>query len=148
MPSFCYHDILAYFSFKWVNINILVVLGSSGNRFDHFRRLSKKSKKMKFSMTTCMSKIMPFLLLSHFCIFLIQMSKYLHFSCSQVNWWWFWSFEKIFQKVVKMEAFDDRGQVENMPFLLHSHFSIFLMQMSKYLHFSCPEVNCWWFSSF
>ena len=29
---------------------------------------------------------------SHFCIFLIQMIKYLYFKCPAVNWWWFSSF--------------------------------------------------------
>ena len=29
-----------------------------------------------------------------FCIFLIQMSKYLNFGCPELNWWWFSSFKK------------------------------------------------------
>ena len=53
-----------------------------------------------------------------------------------------------FTESKKNEVFDDRGPVENMPFLLRSHFRIFLIQMSKYLELTCPRVNWVWFSSF
>ena len=45
------------------------------------------------------------LLFSHYCTFLLQISKILQLSCSVVNWWWFSSFLKAFQKVEKLQVF-------------------------------------------
>ena len=90
---------------------MLVVLRSTSDGIHNFRRLSRKLKKKKKKKKkkiknevfddcgTAENK--PFLLVSKFCIFLIQMSKYLHFSCPEVNWCWFLSFKKAFQKVTK-----------------------------------------------
>ena len=86
--------------------------------------------------------------ISHFCIFLTQISKYAHFKGPLVNWWWFSSFLKAFQKVKKFEDFHDRWPARKMSFWGISHFCIFLTQISKYAHFKGPAVNWWWFSSF
>ena len=75
----------ACFSSKWVNMYILVVLRSTGDGFDHFRRISRMSKQLKSSISASLSKICRFFAISHFCIFLIQMSKCLHFICPEVN---------------------------------------------------------------
>ena len=86
--------------------------------------------------------------ISQTCIFLIQMGKYLPFKCPGVNWWWFSSVLKTFQKVEKIEVFHDRGPARKLSFWGISHFHLFLTQMSKYLLFKCPVVNWWLFSSF
>ena len=86
--------------------------------------------------------------ISQTCIFLIQMGKYLPFKCPGVNWWWFSSVLKTFQKVEKIEVFHDRGPARELSFWGISHFHLFLTQMSKYLLFKCPVVNWWLFSSF
>ena len=86
--------------------------------------------------------------ISQTCIFLIQMGKYLPFKCPAVSWWWFSSVLKTFQKVEKIEVFDDRGPARELSFWGLSHFQLFLTQMSKYLLFKCPVVNWWLFSSF
>ena len=54
---FCYFHIFAYISSKCVNIYILVVVRSTGNGFHNFRRLSRKLKQLKFSMTASLLKI-------------------------------------------------------------------------------------------
>ena len=49
--QFCYFHIFAYFSSKTVKFYSLVVLWSTSDDFHHFQRLSRKSKKLKFSKT-------------------------------------------------------------------------------------------------
>ena len=82
------------------------------------------------------------LLISHFCIFLLQISKFLHFSCPVVNWWWFSLIIMAFQKVEKIEVFDDCGPVKKANFLLLSQFCMFLIQMSDFFTFewSCDHL--------
>ena len=88
----------AYFSTKWANIHISSVQWSSGGDFHHFKRLSRKSKNLKIfhdrgPAKNCFPDRGPaFFGISQFCIFLTQMSKYSHFKCPVVNWWWFSSF--------------------------------------------------------
>ena len=51
-----------------------------------------ESRKIwRFSWPRTCEKL-SFLDISQFCIFLTQMSKYSHFKCPVVNWWWFSSF--------------------------------------------------------
>ena len=51
-----------------------------------------ESRKIwRFSWPRTCEKL-SFLGISQFCIFLTQMSKYSHFKCPVVNWWWFSSF--------------------------------------------------------
>ena len=68
---------------------------------------------------------MSFLGISHFCIFLTQISKYAHFKGPVVNWWWFSSFLKAFQKVEKFEDFHDRGPATNCHFWAFHIFAYF-----------------------
>ena len=52
--NFSYFPNYACFSSKWVNYYIWVVLWSSGDDFHHFRRLSRRSKKLSFRwLRTC-----------------------------------------------------------------------------------------------
>ena len=66
--------------------------------FSIFKGFPESGKNWRFSWPRTCEKL-SFLGISHFCIFLIQMSKYLHFKCPGVNWWCFSSFLKAFQKV-------------------------------------------------
>ena len=107
----------------------------------------KSRKNWRFSWPRTCDKL-SFLGISQTCIFFIQMNKSLHFKCPVVNWWWLSSIWKTFWKVQKIEIFHDRGPARKMSFLGISQTCIFLTQMSIYLHFKCPVVNWWWFSSF
>ena len=115
--------IFAYFSPKSANMHISRVLWSSGGDFHHFKRLSRKSKKFDDFHDRGPARKMSFLGISHFCIFLIQISKYAHFKGPVVNWWWLSSFLKAFQKVEKIWRFSwPRTYEKNVIF---GHFTFF-----------------------
>ena len=92
-------------------------------------------KNWRFSWLRICRKI-AFLLNSNFCIFLIQMGKYLHFKCPLVMV--FLILGGFPESRKKKKVFHDRGSVEKVWFLLISHFCIFLTQMGKYSHLKCP----------
>ena len=71
---------------------------------------------------------MSLLGISHFYIFLTQISKYAHFKGPVVNWWWFPSFLKAFQKVENLKIFntEDLRQI-----VIFGHFT--------FLHISHPN---------
>ena len=85
---------------------------------------SESRKNWRFSWPRTCEKL-SFLGISHFPIFLTQMSKYLHFKCPVVNWWRFSSFGKPFQKVEKIEVFHDRGPAKKCQFLAFHSFAYF-----------------------
>ena len=72
-------------------------------------------KNWRFSWPRTCEKV-SFLGISQTCIFFIQMSKYLHFMCTGVNWWCFSSFWKTFWRVEKIESFHDPGPARKMSF--------------------------------
>ena len=117
--------IFAYFSPKSANMHISRVLWSTGGDFHHFKRLSRKSKKFEDFHDRRPARKMSFFGISHFCIFLTQISKYAHFKGPVVNWWWFSSFLKAFQKVEKFEHFHDRGPAKNCHFWAFHIFAYF-----------------------
>ena len=82
-------------------------------------------KKLKIFPTPALPEKCHFGI-SQTCIFLIQMGKYLPFKCPGVNWWWFSSVLKAFQKVEKIEVFHDRGPARKLSFWGISHFHLFL----------------------
>ena len=55
------------------------------------KAFSESRKNWRFSWPRTCEK-MSILGISQFCIFLNQMSKYSHFKCPLVIWWWFSSF--------------------------------------------------------
>ena len=75
----------------------------------------KSRKNWRFSWPRTCEKV-SFLGISQTCIFFIQMSKYLHFMCTGVNWWCFSSFWKTFWRVEKIESFHDPGPARKMSF--------------------------------
>ena len=194
---FCYFPTFAYFSSKRVNFYRLAVLWSYGDDFHHFRRLSRKSKKLKFSTTLALLKNGQFCYLHNFAYF---SSKSVIFYTLAVLWSTsddFHHFQRLSRKTKKIEVFDDRGTVEKANYcyspniayfsskcvnfyiwlvlwssgdafhhfrrlprkskknevfnhpgpvekwsiLLFSHFSIFFLQISNILYFSCPVLN-------
>ena len=143
--NFSYFPNYAYFSSKWVNFYIWVALLSSGDDFHHFRRLSRKSKILGVFDDGGPVQMANFCSFSQFCIFLIQISEFLHFSCPMVIWWWFSSFQKDFQKVKKIEVFNDRGFVEKANFCFFSNFAYFSCKWVNFLNLSCPAAIWWWF---
>ena len=116
--------------------------------FSSFLKAFQKVEKFEEFHDRVPARKISFLDISHFCVFLTQISKYAHFKGPVVNWWWFSSFLKAFQKVEKFEDFHDCWPARKMSFLGISHFCIFLTQISKYAHFKGPVANWWWFSSF
>ena len=137
----------AYFSSKWANIHISSVQWSSGGDFHHFKSLFRKSKKLKFFMTADLRKNVN---LGHFTV--------LHISQPNEQIFTFQVFSghlvvifiilKAFSESRKNWSFSWTRTCEKMSILGILQFCIFLNQMSKYLHFKCPVVIWWWFSSF
>ena len=83
---FCIWHFLAYFSSKWARVYISNVFWSTGGYFHHFKRLCRKSKKLKYFMSPDLRKKMSFLDISLFCTSLIKLSKCFHFKCSVAIW--------------------------------------------------------------
>ena len=139
--------IFAYFSPKWANIYISSVLWSTGGDFHHFKSLSRKSKKLKFFMTADLWRNVNF---GHFTVLHISHPNEQTFtfqvSCGHLVV--IFIILKDFPESRKNWRFSWPRTCEKLSFLGISHFRIFLTQMSKYLHFKCPVVNWWWFSSF
>ena len=136
--------IFEYLSPKWANVYTLSVLLYAGGGFHHFKSFFRESNKMKFFMTTTLWK-MSFIGISHCCIFLIQMSKYLQSSGQLVV---IFIILKGFPESWKKRRFSWPLTYEKLLFLGISHICIFLIQMSKYLNLKFPVVNWWWFSLF
>ena len=139
--------IFTYFSPKRANIYFSSVLWSTGGCFHHFKRLFGELKNLKIFPIPAMHEKCHF---GHFTNLHISHpnGQIFTFRYPGVNWWWFSSVSKIFQKVEKIEVFHDRGPARELSFWGISHFHLFLTQMSKYLLFKCPVVNWWLFSSF
>ena len=158
----------AYFSSKWANIYISSVLWSTGGDLLKFFMTCEKNvilghftfslishpNEQIFTFQVSCGQFSPTPALCEKCHFGIHKfayfssKSYLYFKCPVVNWWWFSSVLKTFQKVEKIEVFHDRGPARELSFWGISHFHLFLTQMSKYLLFKCPVVNWWLFSSF
>ena len=138
--SLCCFPNFAYFSSKWVNFYIWVVLWSSGDNFHHFRRLSRKWKQLKFLMTADLSKWPIFATL-----------QFLHISYPNE---WILTFELSCGNLVMMfiilEGFpESRKNLSYRPsrpcqkrfsFAYFTFLHTFLLQISKFLHLSCPVV--------
>ena len=103
------------FQVSWGQLVVLFII---------FKGFPESRKNGRFSWPRTCEKL-SFLGISHFCIFLIQMSNYLHFKCPGVNWWCFSSFLRAFQKVEKMEDFHDRGPAKNCHFWAFHIFAFF-----------------------
>ena len=115
------------FQVSWGQLVVLFII---------FKGFPESRKNWRFSWPRTCEKL-SFLGISHFCIFLIQMSKYLHFKCPGVNWWCFSSFLKAFQKVEKIEDFHDRGPAKNCHFWA---FHIFAYFSSKWANIYISSV--------
>ena len=119
------------FQLSWCQVGMLSL---------SFQRLSRKSKKWRFRWPRTCEKIAIFanfsvlhILPPNEWIFTFQLSW-----CQVGCFPWF---SKAFQKIKKIEDFDDRGPAKKLQFLLISVFCIFCPQMSEFLHFSCPDVK-------
>ena len=78
---------------------------------------------------------MSFFGISHFRIFHTQISKYAQFKGPVVNWWWFSSFLKAFQKVEKFKDFHDRWPATNCHFWAF-HIIAYFSPKSANMHIS------------
>ena len=154
------------------NCLTLTLLAHDGNnntnmRFHHFKRLFGKLKKLKIFMTTALRKKCQSGI-AHFWIFLIKMSKYLHFLWSTAAG--FHHFKRPSSKSKKMKTLEKIVIFWHFTFsfISHPNEQIFIFQVSyaKKCHsdilyctflnisrpteqiFTVPVVNCCWFSSF
>ena len=115
--NFSYFPNYACFSSKWVNYYIWVVLWSSGDDFHHFRRLSRRSKKLSFRwLWTCRKA--NFFLLSQLCIFLIKMSEFLHLSVLWSSGDDFHHFRRLSRKLKKLKFSTTSAQSKKCQFCL------------------------------
>ena len=127
----------AYFSPKWELLTFQVSCGQLVVVFIIIKGFPGSRKKI-FSWPRTSEKL-SFLGISHFCIFLIQMSKYLHLKCPVVNWWWFLSFLKALQKIEKKWRFSWPRPCKKLSFLGISHFSYWNEQILTF-HVSCGQL--------
>ena len=130
-PRTCEKNVIfGHFTFLHIshpNQQICTFQGSCGQLvvvFIIFKGFPESRKIWRFSWPRTCDKL-SFLGISHFCIFLTQISKYAHFKGPVVNWWWFSSFLKAFQKVEKFEDFHDRGPATNCHFWAFHIFAYF-----------------------
>ena len=114
-----------------MNFYISVVLMSSRDAFLDFQRLSRKSKKLKISMTATCEKIAIF---ANFSVLHILPPNEWIFTF-QLSWCQVGMLSLIFKgfpENQKIEDFDDRGPAKKLQFLLISVFCIFCPQMSEF----------------
>ena len=97
-PRTCEKNVIfGHFTFLHIshpNQQICTFQGSCGQLvvvFIIFKGFPESRKIWRFSWPRTCDKLL-FLGISHFCIFLTQISKYAHFKGPVVNWWWFSSF--------------------------------------------------------
>ena len=84
---------------------------------------------------------MSLLIISHFFRFCSQLSELLQFRCPDVILWWFPAILRSLIKSKKNWSFRWPRTCRKMWFLNFSHVS---SQMTKSLHFMCPDVILWW----
>ena len=117
-----------------------VFLMSSNDDFLLFQKLSKKWRK-KYRKPHLWKKT---IFISYSWIFCYRISDFLHVSVilmsSNIV---FLHFLKVFPKYNKNRSFQWQPTSEKWQFLLVSHFCIFCLQMSDFLHFVCPDVKKW-----
>ena len=121
--------IFSYFSPKSANMHISRVLWSTGGGFHHFLKAFQKVEKFEDFHDRGPARKMSFLGISHFCIFLTQISKYANFKGPVVNWWWFSSFLKGFPENRKIWRFSCPRTCEKN--VIFGHFT--------FLHISHPN---------
>ena len=123
---FCYFPTFAHFSSKRVNFYRLAVLWSYGDDFHHFRRLSRKSKKLKFSTTLALLKNGQFCYLHNFAYF---SSKSVIFYTLAVLWSTsddFHHFQRLSRKTKKLKflmtaELSKKPIIATLPILHISH---------------------------
>ena len=92
------------------------------------------------SITADLSKKRDFLLFSQMFIVFIQMSVFLHFSCTAIIPWWFSSFYKAFQKMAKIEVSDQWLQTcrKMWFFAVFTKIFVFFIQVSDFFYIKVP----------
>ena len=140
----------SYFSSKWVNFYILVILLSYHDDFLPFKRLSRKWTKLKISIDDRGPvEKWDFLLFSQMFILFIQMSGFYILVVLLSYHDDFLHFKTLSREWPKLKySNDDRGPVEKCDFYCFYKCSYFSSKWVNFLHFSCPAVIPWWFSSF
>ena len=97
----------------------------------HFKGFCKNKKNGSFRWPrTC--RTMWFLDILHFCRFCSQMSEFLHFSCPDVVLWWFPAILRAFEKIKKMEVFDDCRPAQKCDFWTFDIFADFATKSVNY----------------